>query len=334
MVKKVKIKASLSAFIIIITSIFSSIYINAAEKSVIIGGEAFGLKLYCKGVLVTRLESCEGKDGETCPAKDAGLKSNDIITKVNGVTVKTNDELSREINKSKGKETELEIIRNDCYKTVTIKPEKSSDERYYTGIWVRDSCAGIGTISYYDPENMTYGALGHGICDIDTGSIMESDNGEIVSADITSGTKSENNNIGTLNGYFSGTGIGRLTENTPIGVYGSLSIIPEKSEVYPVASKEEVKTGKAELYTTVYGSKPKKYEIEITQINNDYKNSNKSLIIKITDEELLNAAGGIVQGMSGSPIIQNGKFAGALTHVFLDDCQSGYAILAENLVKG
>ncbi len=331
--KNVKNKTVLSSLFIIMLMVFTTFSANADDRTVLIGGEAFGLKLYCKGVMITKLDGFSSENGDVCPAEQAGLKQNDIITAVNGNTIKTNDELSDAVKNSNGKELVLTVLRDGKTKTIRIKPQKSDDKNFYTGIWVRDSCAGLGTISYYDTKSMTYGALGHGICDIDTGSIIESDEGEILPATISSVTKSKNNDIGTLNGYFQGMTIGSMTENSPLGIFGKLRAYPEKDEIYTIADKSEVKTGSAELITTLSGTKPQRYEIEITDINNDYKNSNTNLTVKITDKRLLDKTGGIVQGMSGSPIIQNGKFAAALTHVFLDDCKSGYAILAQNLVK-
>lgn len=331
MVKKSKFVLFL---LVIIFSVNSCIIpTQAITKEVFIGGEPFGLKLYCKGVLVLKLESFKSKNELVCPAKECGIQINDIITKADNKAVKSNEQFSRIVKNSKGKKITLEVLRNNKTEETTIVPEKDENGVYYTGMWIRDSCAGLGTISYYDMDNMTYGALGHGICDIDTGGLMQSDSGEIISASITSADKSYNQNIGTLNGYFTDNTIGTITKNTPIGIYGRIIKAPNKSEAYKVANINEIKKDDAYVYTTLQGESPQKYKIKIIDICNNNPESNRNMIIKITDKKLLKKTNGIVQGMSGSPIVQGDKFIGALTHVFVDDCKTGYAILAENMIQ-
>lgn len=330
MVKKSKI---LSIILVIIFA-FSIIIIPAEAKvsEVYIGGESFGLKLYCKGVMVLRLERFKSSSGLVCPAEKSGIKVNDIITKTNGERITGNERFSEIIKSSNGKTLNLEVLRNNQTIRLKLKAQKNSRGVYYSGMWIRDSCAGLGTISYYNPDNMTYGALGHGICDIDTGGLMQSDSGEIISANVTSVQKSQNSSIGTLNGYFTNTKIGTISRNTPLGIYGNLTQIPDKAKKYKIADTSELRIGEAIMYSTIRGESPQKYKIEIVEICSN-KYSNRNMVVRITDERLLNETGGIVQGMSGSPIVQNGKFAGALTHVFVDDCAVGYAVTAENLVK-
>lgn len=332
MAKKSKIKL----ISIIVTVIFCvSICIiptQAKSAEVIIGGETFGLKLYCKGVMVIRLEKFRSGSETVCPAKDSGIKVNDIITEANNKKIKSNEQFSDIIKNSKGKTLTLTVSRNDIEIIKRIKARKNENGIYYSGMWIRDSCAGLGTISYYNPENMTYGALGHGICDIDSGGLMKSGGGEILSAEITSINKSKNNGIGTLNGYFTDNKIGSVNKNTPLGVYGKLSSVPDKQR-YKVANVSEIKSGAAYIYSTTKGQAPKKYSVRIVDICNTDSNSNRNLIIRITDKRLLKQTNGIVQGMSGSPIVQNNKLVGALTHVFIDDCTMGYAVLGENMVR-
>ncbi|MCH5298213.1 MAG: SpoIVB peptidase [Ruminococcus sp.] len=324
----------ISVVLVFIFFLFSGLIpAEAKTKQVIIGGESFGLKLYCKGVMVTRLESFEGKYGDICPAQKAGVKKGDIITSINNKKVKSNEEVNDIIKNSEGKKLRLSILRNEGKLNIDITPEQNSQGEYFAGIWVRDSCAGIGTISYYDADSMTYGALGHGICDVDTGCLMATNSGEILSASISSVTKSENNNIGTLNGYFTDDSIGTIADNTALGIHGKLNTCPQSRIICDVTENSELKTGNAYMYTTIDGTKPKKYEVEIESICNYNENTNRNFIIKVTDKRLLKKTGGIVQGMSGSPIIQNGKFVGALTHVFLENCTEGYGILAENIIS-
>jgi stage IV sporulation protein B len=332
MAKKVNFKF-LSILLIIIFSISTfAIPVQAKTDKVIIGGESFGLKLYCKGVMVTNLESFEKGNQKVCPAEECGLKQGDIITKINAETVKSNEKVSKIIKQSKGKALKVTIERDEKYLEISATPQKNNKGVYCLGMWIRDSCAGIGTISFYTESDNNYGALGHGICDIDTGGIMESDSGEILKASITSVNKSENSNIGTLNGYFTNEVIGTITNNSEKGIYGKTTEKINKTCKAEVANNSEVKVGEAIMYSTISGTTPKAYKIEITQICNYDKNSNRNFVIKVTDDELLDKTGGIVQGMSGSPIIQNGKFVGALTHVFVESCTQGYGILAENMI--
>lgn len=324
----------ISVALVFIFFLFSGVIpAQAKTKQVIVGGESFGLKLYCKGVMVTRLESFESKCGKTCPAQKAGVEKGDIITSINNKKIKSNEQVNEIIKSSGGKKLRLCILRNEGKLNIEITPELNNQGEYFAGIWVRDSCAGIGTISYYDTEGMTYGALGHGICDVDTGCLMTANGGEILSASISSVTKSKNNNIGTLNGYFTDYSIGTITDNTTLGIHGKLKNYPKNSKIYAVAESSDLKTGTAYMYTTLDGTTPEKYEIEIVSICNHNENTNRNFIIKVTDKRLLKKTGGIVQGMSGSPIVQNEKFVGALTHVFLENCTEGYGILAENIIS-
>lgn len=332
MLKNVKKRIMPTILVIIFTLSTSVIPIEAKTKMVIPGGEAFGLKLYCKGVMVTKIESFLSNGKSLCPAVNSEIKINDIILKANNKSVKSNEELEFIVKKSKGKPIKLKIERNNEIIYKKVIPELNDKKEYHLGIWVKDSCAGIGTVSYYNPYNSTYGALGHGICDTDTGGLIPNGQGEILSADITSITKSKNNSIGTLNGYFTDKSIGDIKSNSPIGLYGSTNKFIKNKPRIKVADISEVKTGKATLLSTLSGTIPQKYDIEIIKICNTNKNSNRNFIILIKDKRLISKTGGIVQGMSGSPIIQNGKLAGALTHVFLEDCKKGYGILAENML--
>ncbi len=329
-ISKQKISIILSIIIFAISTF--SIPVQAKDNKVIVGGESFGLKLYCKGVMVTNLESFESNGKKICPAESCGIKKSDIIIKINNETVKSNERVSEIIKNSKGESLNILIERNNKNLQLKLLPIKNNNEEYCAGMWVRDSCAGIGTICFYDNESNSYAALGHGICDAESGGIMISDRGEILKASITSVNKSENNNIGTLNGYFTNQVIGTIKSNSILGVYGKTSAEINKKNRIEIADSSEVKIGNAIMYTTIQGTTPKAYSIEITQICSNDKNSNRNFVLKITDKELLNKTGGIVQGMSGSPIVQNGKLVGALTHVFVESCTQGYGILAANMI--
>ncbi len=333
MLKNVKKSILTSILVIIISLPICIIPASAKTDKVIIGGEAFGLKLYCKGVMITHFQSFASNGKKICPAKASGLKINDIILKADNIIIKSNEQLEEYIKESKGRIINFQISRNNKKLIIKIKPELNSKKYYYIGVWVRDSCAGIGTISYYSADNKEYGALGHGICDIDTGGLFPNGKGEILQAKISGITKSKNNKIGTLNGYFTSSTIGNIKDNSVNGVHGTLYNRINKNKKYKTGKISDVNIGKAEVISTINGTKPKKYKISIIRICNTNKNSNKNFVIKVTDKKLLSKTGGIVQGMSGSPIIQNNKFIGVLTHVFLEDCKKGYGMYSENLIK-
>lgn len=334
--KKLTLKMTSIIIIIIFTISLTVIPVGANTKKVIIGGEPFGLKLYCKGVMVTKFEefSAEynGINRKVCPAKKSGLAENDIITEVNGITVNSNEQLGNIIANSKGENLKFKIYRDGEYLLLNTTPIKNSNKLYCIGVWVRDSCAGIGTITYYNPKSKTYGALGHGICDIDSGGLMYSDNIEILSSSISSVSKSQANNIGTLNGYFTSDVLAKVGYNNNLGIYGKIINIPIKKEIQ-VAEKTELEPGNASIYSTIEGNQPKEYKIKITQICNYDENTNQNFVLQITDKELLNKTGGIVQGMSGSPIIQGEKIVGAITHVMINDPTKGYGIHIKNMLN-
>lgn len=201
------------------------------------------------------------------------------------------------------------------------------------GAWVRDSCAGIGTITYYDTDNNYFAALGHGICDNDTNALLPLGFGEVVHANISSVTKSITGKAGSLNGYFTTNKIGILTKNSGVGVFGTINNNITNKEKIEIANFDEIKVGKASMYTTVNCDKIGCYDIEITKIRTRDTESNENFVIKITSDELLEECGGIVQGMSGSPIVQDGKLIGAVTHVFLNKTNEGYGVAIQNMVE-
>ncbi len=306
---------------------------NNEAETVYLGGDAFGVKFYSNGLLVVELESYFDGAKYICPASDAGLKVNDIIKEVDNNKLITNEDLQRAVINSQGKTINLKIERNGNILQKKITPYKNTSGMHLIGIWVRDSCAGIGTVTYYDSENNYFAALGHGICDSDTKALLPLSHGEIVRAEINGINKSICGNPGSLSGYFMEDEIGSLTKNTPLGIYGvaDSDYVADKKEI-KIAKSNEITKSKAHIYTTISGSEPQFYEIEITRICNLDKNSNENFVIRITDKELIDKCGGIVQGMSGSPIIQNNKLIGAVTHVFLNNPQSGYGVFIENMI--
>ena len=205
---------------------------------------------------------------------------------------------------------------------------------YLLGAWVRDSCAGIGTMTYYDDSNNYFAALGHGICDCDTAALLPLKSGEAVRAEISGIEKSVCGKAGSFCGYFTDVKFGNLSVNSPLGIFGDLtSENYKRNKKYLIANDDEVKTGKAVMVTTPVGDTPQEYDIEIKRICNRDMTSNENFVIKITDSRLLENCGGIVQGMSGSPIVQNGKIIGAVTHVFLNNPKEGYGVFAQYMAN-
>lgn len=309
---------------------------NAVDgnKEVYIGGQAFGVRFYANGAMIIKLESYYDGEKYVCPAKDGGLKVNDIIKKVNNTEISTNEELKSEIEKSNGNELTIEIERNGEIENKTVLPIKNTVGVYLLGAWVRDSCAGIGTMTYYDDNNNYFAALGHGICDCDTSALLPLKSGETVQAQISGIEKSVCGKAGSFSGYFTDVQLGNLSVNSPLGIFGNLTNENYKNnEKYQIANNDEVKTGKATMISTLSGDTPQKYEIEIKRICNRDMTSNENFVIKITDSRLLENCGGIVQGMSGSPIVQNGKIVGAVTHVFLNNPKEGYGVFAQYMAN-
>ncbi len=303
-----------------------------ADRIVIPGGEAFGIKMFSKGLLVTRVEGFEAGIKNICPAKMAGIEVNDIIVSANNKDLNSSYNFKEIIKNSNGKAIELKILRDEKEIYTTLIPLKDSAGEYKVGMWIKDSAAGLGTISFYSEKTDNFCGLGHGICEQDTGKLMPIDFGEVQTATITSVTKSTSGNVGTLNGYFSAEAIGTAEINCDIGIYGEVQNIPqENKEPIEIANKEEARKGRAFILTTISENGSEKFDVEIKKIKNNSTETN--MIIEITDEDLIQKTGGIVQGMSGSPIIQNGKLVGVITHVFVDDVTTGYAIFAETMYE-
>ncbi len=296
-------------------------------------GTPFGIKMLTNGVVIVGVADIKTTSGTVNPAAIAGLKVGDIITAIDEKEVNTNAEIIDTVTKSEGKELTFSVCRNNVKFSVCLQPVKSeADSMFKAGLWVRDSTAGIGTLTFYNPVTKSFGGLGHGVCDADTNELMPLLNGDIVPVTISGIDKGQKGTPGELRGYFTtDTAMGTLDANVPAGVYGTLNFTP-KGNALEVAMKQEVKTGAAKILTTIDGGKPRYYNVEIENI--DYRDSvqSKNMVLHITDENLINVTGGIVQGMSGSPIIQNNKIVGAVTHVFVNDPTRGYGIFAENML--
>lgn len=294
-------------------------------------GTPFGMKIYTEGVLVIALSEVDAASGNISPGRACGLKEGDYIVTLDGKKVFTNEDVSLIIEQSGGRALNVVVNREGKILPLTLSPEKSvSTDTYKAGIWVRDSSAGIGTLTFYYPSTNVVCGLGHGICDKDTGSLLTVNSGQLVGAEIIALKKAVSGEPGELTGRITLSRYGDIVINSNCGVYATATRNYSTENLLPVALKQEIKNGDATVITTISGSAPKEYACTVKICD---ESGVQNLIVKITDQELINATGGILQGMSGSPIIQNGKLIGAVTHVLVDDPTRGYGIFAENMLE-
>lgn len=312
--------------------------IRISDIEVIPVGEVIGIKLYTSGVLVVGTAKIDGADGNSYkPYENTDIKEGDSIIKVAGEYVNSTEELINIVNRNGENPISINYIRNNNENVVEITPVKDQQGYYKLGLWVRDSAAGVGTMTFYNEQTQTFAALGHPITDIDTGDIIQTSSGEIDDVNIISIIKGKEEEPGKLQGVIQQDSIiGSIYKNTAYGIYG---IVKNQANVnidynrrMNVAMRQEINLGEATILSDISGElKEYKIEIQKTYLNNNY--DNKSMVIKVTDEELLNRTGGIIQGMSGSPVIQNGKFCGAITHVFVKNPTIGYAVFADRMIS-
>lgn len=303
------------------------------RKYVVLGGDIFGIRLYTKGVMIVKIDSVNTSQGKVSPGNKANLKVGDIILKVDSEEIESNKQLSKLISASRGKTLRMKVERGGKLIDISFNAVKSSDDsQYKAGLWIRDSTAGIGTMTYYDRQTGVFAGLGHAVCDVDTGEIMPLSGGDAVAATVKGCYKGKSGTPGELCGIFSGKSMGELFINGDTGIYGVLSEYNRNAQLIPVALPSEVSTGEVQIVSTVDENGPKYYTAEIVKISTDSADMH-NMVIKITDKTLIELTGGIVQGMSGSPIIQNGKLVGAVTHVFVDNATQGYGIFAQNMVE-
>jgi len=306
------------------------------QIKVIPGGSSVGVKLNTKGVMVVGISAIECSDGKQYnPSLEAGIEAGDVILKINDVEVKDGVHVSNLVGKSSGKVLKLTIMRKDKEVVLSVKPVKSKeDQKYKIGAWIRDSTAGVGTLTFYDPKTNIYGALGHPITDVDTGVILTVETGTIVPAKIISIQPGIKGRPGELRGLFidGGEELGNIEKNTSCGIYGKANKTLTNNASFkemPICLQGQIKEGPAKILTTINGTDVKAYDVVIEKLTVQSKPNPKSMIIRVTDDELLKKTGGIVQGMSGSPIIQDDKIVGAITHVFINRPDMGYGIYIE-----
>ncbi|OXM88287.1 SpoIVB peptidase [Paenibacillus rigui] len=312
------------------------------DLKVIPGGQTIGVKLKSAGVLVVghHLVSI-AEDKKTSPGEDAKIQLGDLIVKINGKPLSDISKVA-ELVAAAGeakKALTLTLNRNNQLIELQIHPVYDVvDKAYRLGLYIRDSAAGVGTLTFYAPDQGVYGALGHVITDMDTQTPIVVGSGEIVHSNVTSISKSQNGEPGEKRAQFSKESkvLGNIEKNTPFGIFGKMRELPDHSftkEALPVAFAEEVKEGPAQIYTVVNGQNVEKFDIEVVHVAKQDFPATKGMVIKITDPRLLDKTGGIVQGMSGSPIIQHGKVIGAVTHVFVNDPTSGYGCFIEWMLQ-
>jgi len=315
--------------------------VNVINRPEIIpGGNAIGVRLNTKGVLVVAVtDVIDTKGHRFSPARDAGLKVGDSIIEINGEKVQDAEHVVNILNNIKDTNIKIVVQRNKAEFVTEAKPIQSiQDNCYRLGIWVRDKTSGIGTLTYYDKNTNEFGALGHGIVDVDTGGLLSVEKGKIMNAKISKVEQGKKGTPGEIRGVFYETDnlVGDIVVNSPYGIYGTIkedNIKFIQNKPIPIGFKEEVKVGKAYILTTIDNNSIEKFEIEILKIQPQLKAEQKSMVVKVTDPRLLDKTGGIVQGMSGSPIIQDDKLVGAITHVFVNDPTKGYGIYIEWMLE-
>ena len=301
------------------------------------GGMPVGIYMETDGVMVLGTQEIKGKDGiGVNPAKHL-VKEGDYIVGVDSDSIYNKSELIERVKKLSNKSVILHIRRKKVYIDVQLHPTKDEGGAYKLGIWVRDNAQGLGTITFLNADS-EYGALGHGIHDVDTGKLIEMSTGRLYDTSIQNIKKGENGNPGGMEGiivYNHYNILGSIATNTETGIYGKLDRIErifDSKEAYPAAAKKEIQVGEAYIRCAVSG-KTEDYTVRITKVDLDAREVNKGIEIQVTDKRLLKLTGGIVQGMSGSPIMQNGKIIGAVTHVFVQDATKGYGIFIENMLE-
>lgn len=308
-----------------------------SNRNLVACGNTIGVKIKLDGILVIGISSVASNGQKTVPVRNTGIRPGSVIIGVNGRETGSINDLVDEIDQSGGRPLRIKYRSGDEVQEATVTPVRSSEDgKYHIGLWVRDSTAGIGTLTFYDTNTGKFGALGHGITDVDTGTLMKVKTGEILESDILGVKMSKSGVPGELKGVFSeGRHLGTILSNTEVGIYGKIdrsAMQRVKGRSYPVGVRANIREGPATILSNIDGKNIEEYDIVIQKVSRQNLNGSKGMIIKITDEKLLNATGGIVQGMSGSPVIQDGKIIGAVTHVLVNDPTRGYGIFIETML--
>lgn len=326
----------------LIASIVSAMLILSADvyaispEKVIPMGETVGIDFQIKGIIIEDMTEYTDENGNKySPAKDAGLKAGDVILFVNGAEMTCAEDIKREIDRCGGDDVTVTVRRGETERQYTVKPRKNDSGGYELGLWLRDGMSGLGTLTFYDGESGIYGALGHPVSESGDKGIVEVKNGKLYSAEITGISKGKAGKPGQIRGSMdTKADIGTVDENTMYGIYGKLDgdYITDGREYIEVADEKDIKIGKAQIMSSVSGE-TRLYDAEVTRVYGKAVSDGKTMMLTVTDKELLRLTGGIVQGMSGSPIIQNGKLIGAVTHVLVGDPTRGYGIGIKTMLE-
>lgn len=330
---KRSVSAVLTAVLLLSSSVFTAYAANPTE--VIPIGRTAGIKMLAEGVVVVKIGAVQTADGEVYPAKKAGLQEGDQIITANNQSITSNESLQKAVKTLGNEELLLKIRRNGAEMSLKISPVCDTAGTKKIGVMVRDSIAGIGTITYVDPETGAYGSLGHGICDTDTGVLLPLGQGNVMEAAVNNVKKGEAGKPGELQGEFNlQQDMGTVEKNTVNGIFGKLTSNDyyKALDKVPVAQPGEVKAGPAQILSNVEGKATDLYNVEIVKIYEKDDDLERCMMLHVTDPRLIQTTGGIVQGMSGSPVIQNGKLVGAVTHVLVNDPTRGYAIFIEKML--
>ena len=305
-----------------------SLPVTAFAQELIVGGQAIGIRIQTEGVLVSGTAEVETAEGGRCPAAEAGIREGDRILRVNGRELHSSAELIAAVGEAAGAPVELSLLREERSLRLWVQPALSGQGQWMLGMWLRDLVTGIGTVTFCDPETGIYGALGHSITDEGSGCSVPVASGSITEAEIYSVTPGSAGTPGALNGDFTGgRSLGSVERNSPCGIYGTAEL-PLGGRTAEVG---EFRTGPAVLLATVNGREVREYEVRITRLYHDAQGQH--VMLTVTDPELRALTGGIVQGMSGSPILQDGKLVGAVTHVFVNDPTRGYGISIQDMLQ-
>lgn len=329
--KHLFLRLRVPAAILIIVTLLGG---TALAEELIPVGRAVGIQIQLDGVLVAEVTDVETGGGSVAPARDAGLRAGDIIVAVNGQEIKAAADLTAAMENMTGQTAQITVRRDGTTQTYTVTPARGEDGTARLGLWLRDGVAGIGTVTYIDPDTGAFGALGHGVNDVETGVLLPVGDGFICSAQIADVKRGAAGAPGELSGCFDpGDVIGRISGNTVCGIFGVVTEMPAAlGHAVPVAEPEEIEAGPATILACVAGQQVAEYTVEISRTGMAY-GSGRDLMVHVTDPTLLELTGGIVQGMSGSPILQNGKLVGAVTHVLVNDPTQGYGIFIGSMLQ-
>ena len=316
--------------ILMIALLMAPISINAYSEYLIPGGETVGIRLSTKGILVVGLY----KVNDIYPSKEAGIKVGDIITKIMDKEVTAISEMQDILSDTSLTSIKVEFLRNDKTLTVYLTLLKNETGLLKTGLYVKDQVNGVGTLTFIDPETKIFGALGHEIIEKSSGQKIDINSGNIFRTEITGITRSTKGTPGEKNAkFYSKNLFGSVYENTSKGIFGNYDAVLPNKDTLKIANYSDIKIGEAKILTVLQGELIEEFSINILKINDSNSQKNKNLLFEITDERLLNETGGIIQGMSGSPIIQNDKLIGAVTHVVVDDVTKGFGIYIRYMLE-